>query len=115
MLNIFKVKSPGIKIVGTVVYIISVLTIHISGIGCLFRSLLGIYCPGCGLTTAYLAVCSLDFRSAFKANFMFWAVPIIYCYFWFDGKLIGKKIIDNLLIAIIFIGFLLRLILRYIH
>ena len=113
MHNFFKVKSPIIKLLGTILYVILVLVIHYTGIGCLFRRFFNIYCPGCGLTTAYLAVFRLDFVSAFKANFMFWAIPIIYLYFWYDGKLTGKKVADNIIMILIFLGFLVRLVLRY--
>ncbi len=44
---------------------------------CLFRWAAGIPCPGCGMSRAYLALCSGDFRQAFFWHPLFWAPPII--------------------------------------
>ena len=41
---------------------------------CLFRWTLGIPCPGCGITTALMALCMLDFHAAVRANVA--ALPI---------------------------------------
>ena len=41
---------------------------------CLFRRMLGIPCPGCGITTALAALCGFDFRGAVHANIA--ALPI---------------------------------------
>lgn len=35
---------------------------------CLFQWLLGIPCPGCGITSALVAVCKLDFHTAAQIN-----------------------------------------------
>ena len=35
---------------------------------CLLRWMVGIPCPGCGITTALLALCRLDFLRAIQAN-----------------------------------------------
>jgi hypothetical protein len=41
---------------------------------CLFRWMVGIPCPGCGITTAIAALCRLDFHGAVQANVA--ALPI---------------------------------------
>jgi hypothetical protein len=41
---------------------------------CLFRWMLGIPCPGCGITTALAALCGFDFRGTMHANIA--ALPI---------------------------------------
>lgn len=41
---------------------------------CVFKELIGIPCPGCGITRALLSLILLDFKSAFEYN------PMIYCY-----------------------------------
>ena len=37
-------------------------------IPCLFHTVTGLYCPGCGVSRMCLSILSLDFASAFKAN-----------------------------------------------
>jgi hypothetical protein len=47
---------------------------------CLFQWLLGIPCPGCGVTTALAAVCRLDLRSAAKANLAALPIALLLCF-----------------------------------
>ena len=108
MHKIFKVKNPIKKIIFTLIYLIIILFFYYNGGNCVYKRFLGINCPGCGLTTAYLRLFELDIIGAFKSNFMFWGIPILYLYCWFDGKLIGKKSFDLLVIMIILFGFLLK-------
>ncbi len=45
---------------------------------CVFRSLTGFKCPGCGITTMFAALASLDFRASFNANpFLFVTAPFL--------------------------------------
>lgn len=44
---------------------------------CLFKYVTKIDCPGCGLTRAYLAMFSGNFKAAIGYHEMFWAVPIL--------------------------------------
>ncbi len=45
---------------------------------CMFRSLTGFKCPGCGITTMSAALASLDFEAAFDANpFLFVTAPFL--------------------------------------
>ena len=43
-------------------------------IPCLWHSIFGIHCPGCGLTTAFINLIKLDFNKAFESN---WLIFII--------------------------------------
>lgn len=44
-------------------------------IGCLFRHITGIPCPGCGMTRAHLAALRLDFQAAFSYHPL-WFLPL---------------------------------------
>lgn len=44
-------------------------------LGCIFRKVTGIPCPGCGMTRAHLAALRLDFQSAFFYHPL-WFLPI---------------------------------------
>ena len=43
------------------------------GIPCLFRTFLGIYCPGCGISRMFVALSRFDIHSAFQYN------PLVLC------------------------------------
>lgn len=50
---------------------------HLS-IPCIFRTITGFLCPGCGITTMILSLAELDFQRAFHANpFLFITGPLL--------------------------------------
>jgi hypothetical protein len=50
-------------------------------IPCIWQSIFGIHCPGCGLTTAFISMIEFDFKNAFKSNWLiFIIVPIVIYY-----------------------------------
>lgn len=60
------------------VLFIAWLVLYLLDIGCVFRLMTGIPCPGCGMTRAWLAALRLDFAAAFAYHPLFWAVPIAF-------------------------------------
>ncbi len=114
LLRIFRVKKPVLKLCLTGLFIVRALLLHYFGIGCPWRALFGLHCYGCGLTRAFLAFFRLDFAVAFRYHFMFWSVPILYLYVWFDGELTGIKWVDIWVLVVIIIGFIIRWILWFI-
>lgn len=54
------------------------LALYLLDIGCIFRLITGIPCPGCGMTRAWLAALRLDFAAAFAYHPLFWVVPIAF-------------------------------------
>ena len=77
---------------------------YVLKIGCPFKTIFKIPCPGCGITRAYLSVLHLDFAKAFEYNPMFWSVPILFLLMLFDDKFKHKWVSTALYIAI-FAGF----------
>lgn len=60
-----------------IIYTIIVKTFDV-GIPCLFYTVTGLYCPGCGVSRVILNILSLDFVSAFNANpVIFVLLPIL--------------------------------------
>ena len=110
----YKVKKPLLKLCLTGLFIVRALLLYYSGVGCPWRALFNLHCLGCGLTRAFFAFFRLDFTSAFTYHFMFWSVPILYLYVWFDGELTRKKRIDNSILVLIIVGFIIRWVLWYI-
>lgn len=60
------------------VFLIAVAVLYLLDIGCVFRLMTGIPCPGCGMTRAWLAALRLDFAAAFAYHPLFWMVPIVF-------------------------------------
>lgn len=74
-------------------------------IPCVFLTLLGVPCPGCGMTRAWRYAFQLDFFNAFKYNSMFWSVPVIGILVLFDGKLFKNEKFNRAVVIILAIGF----------
>lgn len=59
-------------------FIVLILILYITGIGCPIRFLFGVCCPGCGLTRAYVSLLHMDLYSAFMYHPLFILPPIIF-------------------------------------
>lgn len=79
---------------------------------CPIRAVIGIPCPGCGLTRAWLAAFQLDFYAAILHHPMFWSIPLLYLCFLLDGRLFQQKWANCSFYGLIFTGFLLQWLLR---
>ena len=64
---------------------------------CLWDSIFGFRCPGCGLTTACMELLSLDFRSAWQENpLIFVVLPVgLYFIFWDIRKFNRSKTLQE--------------------
>lgn len=78
------------------------------GWGCPFRNLTGMPCPGCGMTRAWFAFLRLDILSAIYYHPMFWSVPVLLAYCFFDGQLFSKKWVNAGLLILITLGVLVN-------
>ncbi len=108
-------RSPvnvKIKLLMTIIYILILVMVALLDIKCIFISTIGLPCPGCGMTRAIKAALSFDFIKAFSYHLMFWAVPIMYIYFLWEGRLFENKKIDKVIWIVIITGFILNWILR---
>lgn len=100
------------KIIVTAVYLGTVALFYKFGISCVFQSIFGVCCPGCGMTRALLAALRLDLSVAFSYHPMFWSVPLLFLYFWLDDGIFPKKIWNALLLCGIGAGFLVNWIVK---
>lgn len=50
------------------------------GIPCLFHQLTGLYCPGCGLTRAFIMLQNFDLFGAIRMNALIVFIPIVLIY-----------------------------------
>lgn len=108
-------RSPvnvKIKLLLTIIYILILVMVALLDLKCIFISTIGIPCPGCGMTRALKAAFKFDFIKAFSHHLMFPAVPIMYIYFLWEGRLFENKRIDKVIWIVIIVGFILNWILR---
>ncbi len=105
MLQGTKIKDLGQKLLFTAGYLAVIAAFGALGVPCIFQTLFGIPCPGCGMTRALKAAAQLDLRSAFGFHPMFGTIPVIYLFFLFDGKLTGRPRLDKAILILIGMGF----------
>lgn len=109
-----EIKNLKQKIIDCAIAGVLVLVLYILKIPCLFKVILGISCPGCGLTRACISVLHLDFQKAFEMNPMFWAIPIVVLWYFKDGKIFKQKWLNITLTVLLFGGFFAQWIIRLI-
>ena len=80
-----KITHWRAKLLGTAAYGMFVTLLGVFHIPCIFLTLTGRSCAGCGMTRAWLSVLRLDFAAAFAYHPLFWSVPILYAYVLWDG------------------------------
>ena len=105
---ISRIKNIKQKILITAVYAAILMVLRYFKVDCISVSLLGLPCPGCGMTRAVVSALMLDLPSAFSHHAMFWAMPVLYLYFLFDGNLFKNKKVNKAVFVIIAVGFLLN-------
>lgn len=77
-------------------------------IPCPIRHWVGIPCPGCGMSRAYLSLLQGDVVGAFRYHRMFWSMPILVVYYLTDGRLFKRKWMDSAILIAIAIGFIIN-------
>ncbi|MBP5304064.1 MAG: DUF2752 domain-containing protein [Clostridia bacterium] len=80
---------------------------NIFHIPCIWQYLFHIPCPGCGMTTAWRHVATFDIPGAFSSHMVFWCVPLLLLYYFFDGTIFGKKW-DRLVFIVLGLFFLIN-------
>ena len=99
------IKNPLYKLLFTIIVILLILVLNCTGIGCVWKFFFKIPCPGGGITRACLCAIAGNFSGAFKYNFMFPSVPLIFLYILFDGRIFSSKTVDTLILSAVGIGF----------
>ncbi|MFR7750789.1 MAG: DUF2752 domain-containing protein [Collinsella sp.] len=77
------------------------LALYLLDIGCVFRLMTGIPCPGCGMTRAWLAALRLDFATAFAYHPLFWVVPIAFVLAFVREEVTSSKLKRGIDIALL--------------
>ncbi len=82
---------------------------------CIFLKYFNIICPGCGMTRAVRALFELDFKSAFEYHPMVFSMPLVFLYILKNGRIIKNKLINNTILILICLGFILNYIIKLIQ
>lgn len=77
------------------------LALYLLDIGCVFRLMTGIPCPGCGMTRAWLAALRLDFSAALAYHPLFWVVPIAFVLAFVREEVASSRLKRGIDIAVI--------------
>ena len=80
--------------------------INIFQIPCMYKTIFGIPCPGCGMSHAVIAAMHLDFGTAFSEHAMFWSMPLIFALILTNGKIFKKRWMNLAVIIGLGTGFL---------
>ena len=75
------------KLIVLLIFAAVVAVMYILKAPCVFELLLGVQCPSCGMTRAWLALLRFDVVGAFEYHSLFWTLPVVAVFFWLDGKL----------------------------
>lgn len=84
----------------TGVLFVAWLALYLLDIGCIFRLMTGVPCPGCGMTRAWLAALRLDFAVAFAYHQLFWVVPIAFVLAFVREEVASSKLKRGIDIAV---------------
>lgn len=106
-----KINQPLEKILFFLGVFLYALLLRLADITCPIRFVLGIPCPGCGITRALFSAVSFDFGMAFAYHPLWIMTPIIFLYILYDGRLFGK-IADRIIISLTCAAFISVWVLR---
>jgi len=107
-----KIKQKKEKCLVFLLYVSFYIVSYLIKIDCLWKYIFGIECPGCGYSRALICAMQFDLKDAMSYNPMFWSFPILLLYFIFDGKVFKNRLINILVISIVFLGFIVLGLLR---
>lgn len=107
-----RIKHLKIKIAITLLYIVCLIILYYLGAECIYISLFGIPCPGCGMTRAVLSLLKFKVLQAFYYHPMVFFLPITYLYILFDGKLFKKPVANKVFITLLCLGYVVSYIFK---
>lgn len=82
------------------------------GVECVYLKYFHIICPGCGMTRAVRELMHLNLSGAFTYHPMVFSLPVILLYILADGKLFNRKFIDNTILIMIGVGFVINYVIK---
>ncbi len=71
------------------------------GCPCPIREAIGVPCPGCGMSRAWLAALRFDFAEAFYYHPLFWVVPVVAIFLLYDCQPFSSKRMNTAILCTI--------------
>ena len=93
------------KLLGSAAFALLLLAVIVWQIPCVWKTVFGIPCPGCGMTGAWRELLSGHVIAAFREHAMFWSMPLVYVYILADGHLFKHTVVNYGVLVLIAIGF----------
>ena len=106
------IKDIKGKLITLLIVVLCCGAMYFLGIQCPIKEIFGIMCPGCGMTRALVSMLLLRPAAAFQYHPMVWSLPILFLYYVYDGRLVGRRAIDATALCLIGVGFLCVWLLR---
>lgn len=82
-----------------------ILGMYLLKAGCIIKRIIGVDCPGCGMTRAALSLLQGDIAGAFAYHGMVWSLPLLLLLFLYDGKLFRSRGLNAALWTVLGVGF----------
>ena len=101
-----KIENIKTKLAVIPLVMLLYLVMYLLDTTCIIKSIIGIPCPGCGMTRALLQALRFNFAEAFKLHSMFWSLPLLGLYFLYDGAVFSNKKLNTGVLVALGIGFL---------
>ena len=80
--------------------------------GCIWKKVIGLPCPGCGYSRALLAAAKLDFVAAWQFHPLFWLFPLLILLFIKDGRIFQLEKANRILVILIALLFAIVWVIR---
>lgn len=105
-------KSMKRKLIYNICMLASFLFVYFTSFGCISKVLFNVTCPGCGMMRAIKSLLKLDIGLVLYYNPMVFSLPLIYLYIINDGNLFRNRKINNIVLVLILMGFIINHIVR---
>lgn len=92
----------------SIYFIFAYTMLHYLDTTCVFLKFIGIPCPGCGMTRAFISLIKLDFVKAIKYNIVIFFMPYIFMYIFLDFKHKIHNVILIIIAVIAIINWLIK-------
>lgn len=107
-----KNKKQIIEIISIAVFVLIYFFLSALGLGCPFKYVFGVSCPGCGMTRAYIALLSLDIPKAFHYHPLFPLVPLLIYFIYAKKRKLSRPKVKNAALISISILFIVVYLIR---
>lgn len=84
-------RTLAVNVAMGLLYLCILIVLYVLKVPCLFRTLTGYPCPGCGMTRATLCALHGDWVGAFQNHAMFWAMPFLGFSFLLPGRFLNSR------------------------